>query len=267
MSLVNLAPVDLVIKLALWSAYIANEDQPISLLLCADAEAAKTRAVSQAITLPGIIYPTDCTAFGILTEYGEEIRKRKVRHIIVPDLISPFSKRWETSASFVAFLNNLIEEGILEVRTKALSKKYASEVKCGLIGCITPKELQDSRHRWVGMGFMSRMLPVSWTYKTTTKTAIFDQIIQGIDGKERWADKFPSTDIPVHMPIDFGQALLPYTMTFANAHSTYGFRYQRHLQRLLKASALERGDEVVRGIDLDRLLSCVDILNLKRTAL
>lgn len=262
--MIALQAIDEIVLLALWSAYLDDEDQPISLIIAAHAEAGKTEQVKKAVELPGIYYPSDCTAYGILNSHGKDIMERKIRHIIIPDLITPLSKRWETNASFITFLNLLIADGIVEVQTKALSKSYNRPVKCGLIGCITPEELLDKRHKWLHTGFMSRLLPVSWSYKDTTQAAIFNYIFQGKRNTERWHFDFPKEDKHIEMPIDFSQALLPYTMKFAQLEETYGFRYQRHLQRLLKASALQRGSPMVQGCDLDRILGFVDFLNLKQ---
>lgn len=264
----KLESISKIIKLVLYSAYIQDESQPISALLVCVPEAGKTDEIKQASLLPGILYPTDMTAFGILTTYGQDLMNRVIRHILIPDLITPLSKRWETSASFISFLNQLCEEGIVEVRTFALSQKFQQPVKCGIIACITPKQLQDRRHRWMSMGFMSRMLPISWSYSNPVQVEIFDFICgrKYRDGK-LWEYKFPSADVKVELPIALAKELVPYTFTFAQTQATYGFRYQKHLQRLAMASAIVNGREVVNKSDIDDIKDLIRFLNINETAI
>lgn len=252
-----------IIKLVLLSAYIKDEEQPISAIVQCRPEAGKTAELKQFSLLPGIIFPSDMTAYGILKQYGKDIMEKKVRHILIPDMITPLSKRWETSASFVAFLSGLVEEGILEVRTYAFSEKFNQPVKCGIIGCITPEKLKDKRHRWVGMGFMSRMLPISWSYSTITRTDILKFLTnRKYKNPSGLAIKFPSGDKEVELPSDLASVFLPYTYSFAQAQNTYGFRYQKHLQRLAMASAISRGSQVVSKEDVDKVIKLTRYLNL-----
>ena len=266
--MLKLEQIEEIIKLAIFSAYIKDEEQPISLLLCCNPEAGKTKQLQQAKLVNGVIMPTDLTAYGILNQYAKDIMERRIRHILIPDLITPLSKRWDTSASLVSFLSSLIEEGILEIRTFAMSEKFKHPVKCGLIACMTPGALDDKRHRWSDMGFMSRMLPVSWNYSKVTQNDIMSYITGRNYKQEKDLNlKLPDKDIEIKLDSTFAQELVPFSFIFAEANKTYGFRYQKHLQRLMMASALSEGREEVTKIDCDKVKSLVQFLNLSQTVL
>lgn len=259
----KLEQIDRIIKRVLFSAYIKGEDQPISGLIVGVPELGKTEELKQAILLEGILLPTDVTAFGILNNYAQDLVDKKIRHILITDLITPLSKRWETSSSFIAFLNNLVEEGIIEVRTYAFSKKFQQPIKCGIIACVTPEELRDKRRRWLRLGFMSRLMPISWSYTNPTQLEILNFITERKYRKDsRWHFKFPDRDVEVNLPPDLAKKLLPYTGTFAKAQTTYGFRYQKHLQRLAMSSAIIEGKDIVTQAHIDEVIELSDFLNL-----
>lgn len=262
----KLESIDEIIKLVLYSAYIEGEEQPISALLDCVPEAGKTEELKHAIQLDGILYPTDMTAFGILNTYAQDLVSKKIRHILIPDLITPLSKRWETTASFIAFLNGLIEEGIVEIRTYAMSKKFQQPIKCGIVACVTPNKLNDKRHKWMDMGFMSRLLPVSWSYSKSVRLEILDFITERKYREDKhWIYKFPDLDIEVNLTPKLAKKLLPLTTIFTQAQQTYGFRHQKHLQRLAMASALAEGRDIVKQGDIDKVFNLSKFLNLNQT--
>lgn len=266
--MVKLEKIEEIIKLALYSAYLKGEEQPISLLLQCEPETGKSVEVLKMRYIEGIICPTDMTAYGILKQYGNDILMKKIRHIIIPDLILPLGKRFDISENFQNFLQCLIEEGVMEVRTYAMSEKFKHPVKCGILGCITPGELKDRRHKWVRKGFMSRLLPVSWSYTEGTKSDIFAFIRKReYQNDKEWSFDMPKEDIEINLPEKYAKAVQEYTYQYAEATKTYGFRYQKHLQRLLMASALAEGREGVNKEDLEKVKELINFLNLKQCAI
>ena len=167
---------ELIIELALWSGCLENE-RPLSLLIIAKPESGKSQLVlSYKGNNPGVVVISDCTAWGLQKAFLNEMKDKLIHHIIIPDLITPLSRQPATVATFVAFLNGLTEEGIVEVHTFAQDLKVEG-LNVGLISTITPSILNDSRHRWTRMGFLSRMLPVAYKYsqETAQKVAHFPE--------------------------------------------------------------------------------------------
>ena len=104
------------VELAIYSGHVEGE-QPVSVLVTAPIEAGKTEVVNKYDKNAGCLSLSDATAFGIMRDYGQAIINREVRHLIIPDLVKPMSRGKDTVHSFIAYLNSLIEEGILRVST------------------------------------------------------------------------------------------------------------------------------------------------------
>jgi hypothetical protein len=276
--LIKLQKITELLELAIYSGHIKDE-QPVSALITAPPEAGKTELVMKLAQNDGVIALTDCTAFGIMRDYGKAIRERKIRHLIIPDLVRPMSRGKETVHSLIAFLNALVEEGVMRISTYAeqvgapilttdLEEKIVP-VKCGLIATIAKDILLDGRHHWARMGFMSRMLPISYEYGVPTKLEIHKSIAK----KEYLAETplklaLPNDDFKIQLIAPEADELMILSTTLAsltdrhNPERTYGFRLQKHLQRLAMASALKDGREQVQKGDVEliqELSSCINL--------
>lgn len=256
-----------IIKITLFTAYVQDE-KPNSLLITAKIESGKTQLVSKIRQNQGILYLTDATPTGIARHYANALGTQAIRHIIIPDLLVPLARFRDTVASFIAFMNALIEEGIVEIRTQFINvppQKMAT--KCGLITTIAPEQLEDQRHKWAQIGFLSRVLPISYSY--TNKTAI--EILESIVNHEYYQDKpvhlkLPTEDIKVSCPTQFSRGILPYTSRLASAGKLYGFRLQKQLQVMMMGAALADGRDKVNSEDYERVTHLTNYINLDYTA-
>ncbi|MFC2123061.1 hypothetical protein ACFLRP_05190 [Bacteroidota bacterium] len=268
-----------IIELAIWSAYIKGE-QPVSVLLTAPVEAGKTEILMLFSENQGVVLLTDATAFGIIRDYGDVITNKQVRHLIFPDLIKPLSRGKETVHGFIAFLNSIVEEGLLRVSTYATTvapPEQSSDigtppkpVKCGIIAALAKEVLKDGRHQWSQMGFMSRMIPVSYRYATDTQIIIR----RSISKRKYIADKKVELQLPdndIEVTLERKQAkelealaadLVAIFKTSVNAERIYGFRLQKQLQRLAMANALRKGRDTVTNKDVELIYKLSNIINL-----
>jgi hypothetical protein len=154
-SMIDLQPLIDFVKLTIYTAYIDNVPKPNSVLIIAKPESGKTEALKKFIPNKNVAYLSDVTAYGIERDYLTKIESREIRHIIIPDLLKPLSRKESTVKTFVTMMNALIEEGIASASTYALRRTSEMHVKCGLITAITDGEFNDKRHGW------SRLVPVS----------------------------------------------------------------------------------------------------------
>ncbi len=150
--LIRIKPLKKIIECALISPYIKDE-KPISLLIVAKAESGKSSAMKQYRENKGVVYITDCTAYGITRDILPKMVSSEIKTIMIPDLITPLSKQTKTRQSFIAFLNNLIEEGVAKITT--YSTVWNKDVKANVITAVTDEALKDARHNWAKMGFFS----------------------------------------------------------------------------------------------------------------
>jgi hypothetical protein len=253
------------VKLALLSAYVANLSKPVSLLIIAKPESGKTEVMKKFAIDGNVAYLSDVTAYGIQRDYQNEIESHEIRHIMIPDLLKPLSRKQSTVNTFITFMNGLIEEGICGVSTyTSLRPRHSKPVKCGLIATITTDEFSDHRHKWERLGFLSRTIPFSYSYGVPTVNKVFQYII-GLDFLEERDIQLaiPGADKEVKLPAKYAQRILPSTTTIAKAQETYGFRLQKQFQGLLQASALDSRRNTANSNDVQRVLRLMDWVNFE----
>jgi hypothetical protein len=210
-----------------------------------------------------IAYFSDVTAFGIERDYLPKIEAGEIRHLMLSELMKPLSRKESTVKTFISFMNSLIEEGVSSVSTYATRRISEKHVKCGVITAITGEELRDQRHNWGRIGFLSRIVPFSYSYGMETVRKVFDYIL-GLDYLAEYdieLKRIPKQDKEIKLPRRYAQAILPSTTTIAQAQETYGFRLQKQFQALMQASALERGQKAVGSADVDRVLHLMNWVN------
>lgn len=263
-SAVGVNDVMLLIELALYSGYIQQE-RPVSLLIIAEPESAKTDMLTSFKNNQGVKVPTDITAYKILEQYGDDMSEGRIKHLIIPDLITPVSKKQDTATQFVGFLNALIEEGVLDYQSYLIQRDYHNKpARVGLITSITPEYLKDTRHRLIKAGFMSRMLPVCYSYTEAT----IGRIRQYIANRSYHQDgcinlNLPSEDKAIELPLALTERIMERASVLGQAIKTYGFRYQRQLQVLMMASALKNGRDVVTQEDADTVFRLSFLMDMR----
>lgn len=259
----DLEPLVDMVRLTVLTAYLTNTQKPNSLLIIARPESGKTEVMKKFAVNKNIAYLSDATAYGIQRDYFRSIETGEIRHIIIPDLLKPLSRKESTVKSFTTMMNGLIEEGIAGISTFA-STRLPTEtlVKCGLITAITTDEFKDNRHNWKRIGFLSRLIPFSYSYGLTTVNRVFEHIL-GLQYLKETDIRLnvPKEDRTIKLPKRYAQAILPSTATIATAQDTYGFRLQKQFQALLQASALDHGRLAVNNADVQRVLHLMQWVN------
>jgi len=169
-----------IIKLTLYTAYIKNVPKPNSLIIVAKPESGKTEVMRKFAINKNVAYLSDVTAFGIQRDYLSKIENGEVRHIIIPDLLKPLSRKESTVNTFITMMNSLVEEGVAAVSTYATPGLllFRKPVRCGLITAITGDEFRDHRHNWKKKGFLSRTVPFSYSYGISTVNKVFESILE-----------------------------------------------------------------------------------------
>ncbi len=205
-TLINVEPLQKVVECALISPYIKDE-KPLSLLIVAKAESGKTSVMKTYRQNKGIAYVSDCTAYGITRDILPKMLSGEVMTLVIPDLITPLSKSTKTRQSFVAFLNNLIEEGIAKITTYA--NIWDKDVKANVITAVTDEALKDGRHEWAKMGFLSRFIIFTYSYKPSTIMQILNSYSEhGLNIREVKV-KFPNKRINIELSEEIADRIDP----------------------------------------------------------
>jgi hypothetical protein len=188
---------------------------------------------------------------------------KPLKHIIIPDLLNPLSKSKPSVKGLIHFLNTVTEEGLTKIETAGIQFDIPL-IRCGLIGAITSIGFKQRIPYWKGVGFLSRMLPFTYKYDINTVQEIINSIFAEEYKKEDSIKlKLPNHEIEIKSKPEYNRELLPYTLRLANAQETYGFRLQKHYQRLLKASALANGRKEVTHEDINNIKKIAKYTNLE----
>ncbi len=265
-----------IVEMTLWTAYLTGEYHPESLLILSEVEHGKTALVTEYTANAGIVAPHDLTAYGIVKSYAEGIQKKEIRHLICPEFVFPLQRKTETSNTFLAFLNGLIEEGISEIQTYATSFRFNNPLRAGVIACLARQEFEWRKHYWASIGFLSRFNIVSYSYSKTVLESIFESIFS--EKRENNPINLKFKEGQVTLPVDFARLLKPIGQGILNNISTAhgkereirripGLRMQKHLQRLIKALALSEGRNIVSREDVETIRDLAKHMNLEYNAI
>jgi hypothetical protein len=184
------------------------------------------------------------------------------KHIIIADLITPLSKSTKTRQALIAFLNNLIEEGVAKMTSYVTI--WDREANCGLITSITDEALKDGRHDWAKMGFLSRMFLFSYSYPIAVVYKIFESLIGDKSAVGEQVNlEFPSAPVEVTLPEDIAKELVPFSMKIGESMRIYGFRFFLNTKTMLKSLALMKGRATVTREEFDEFLELSRFLNSK----
>jgi len=262
--LIDLWPIQKIIECALISPYLKGE-KPFSLLIVAKPESGKTTVMKQYRENKGVLYLTDCTAFGITRDFLPKIATGEIKTIMIPDLTTPLSKQTKTRAGLVAFLNNLIEEGVAKMSTGAVAYSRDVDAVANLITSVTDQSFGDARHGWNKLGFLSRCVVITYSYSWSSVNAIMNEYSEhGIDEKgleKRCKVKLPRRSVDINLPKEIADRLDPYARDIGRVYDLYGFRAKINFRSLLKCLAYRNGRRVVTDADFEEFLELVDFMN------
>lgn len=256
--LIKIEPLKKIVECALISPYIKDE-KPTSLLIVAKPESGKSSAMKQYQENKGVVYITDCTAYGITRDILPKIVSGDIKTIMIPDLITPLSKQTKTRQSFIAFINNLIEEGVAKIRT--YSMVWDRDAKANVITAVTDQALRDGRHGWAKMGFLSRFIVFSYCYSLSTVTEILNYYSEHGLKTESSNVKLLKGEVDIELPREIADKLNPIAMTLGKQFELYGFRAKINFRSLLKCLAYRNGRKVVTEEDFQEFLELADYMN------
>jgi hypothetical protein len=237
---------DLVQSVAL-SHRVAERDR-LGLLLLAAPENGKT-TIATAAECDHVRRISVITARSVMQLTGE----KDVEFLLFNDLsvIKALSK--PTVALLINTLNQ-VTQGETGDAMFAGQTTVSIERQLGIIGCLPFKIFTDRRAHWQEQGFISRMLPFSYTYDAELVATIKD----GVDKGKAKVKPRPMPDVtpePVVIKMSDKHTKSVRALSDAKAVSLkqVGIRLLKHYHTLVRAHALRHGRTVVDDSDLEFL--------------
>lgn len=261
--LIGLEWLESLVRYSILSAYVKDE-RPVNLLIVADVEEGKTQLLLKFAEIPSVLYMTDFTRYGLQRDWLPKFRDNTKRIIIIPDFNQLIGgKTAVATEGIISFLNGVTEEGIRRISTFGISIDLDKPLKLGIVGAISSKVFEDKRFRWRKSGFISRMVPVSYSVSKNTAAQIIYYLVKKEYRREKEAAlEFPKEDTEITLDEKLAKRLIPLSQTIAKAVQTHGFRLQRQLQTLCMAKALSEKRTVVTEEDVEEIKKLASWVNL-----
>jgi hypothetical protein len=162
-------------------------------------------------------------------------------------------------------MNSITEEGW--IGKLPLGQTIKNPIKANIITAITKDEMTDKRHKWAKLGFLSRFIPLSFSYNNLTKQQIREYIKDRIYHSDSPYDfKLPlDKKLDVALPKKLAQEIEKISLDISYENNLTGFRLQRQLQVLAMASALSNSRNIVTQSDVDTIKDIVPFINFNFT--
>lgn len=264
-SFLKLQPIIEIVRAAIWSGKIADE-KPVSMMLVAEQESAKTECLKYFRKTSTLIYLADLTSRGLL-QYKSDIQSGKLRHIVIMDLIRVVNHGKGVSNRTIQTLSSIIEEGESDSADAGGKTEWQDFPVMGCLTAITPQYYKKKKGGWRDSGFLSRFLPVQFNYSEQTTHEIHSAIASGHKLPEPVPIKFHFAEQNTRATVLLAEREAKQIQTKAEmlgkVNRTYGFRYHRALRVLAKASALIEKRPQVNQNDIAQVLHWSDFFTDK----
>jgi len=267
------------VKYVIYTGFVANCPYPVSGLIIAPPEHAKSTEVEKFECL-GVIQVDKSTAYG-LADIIAGLTKRELaiyHHFVILDLENYASAMREVKEQFLAFVRQTTQEGIKRYHTAKIDLELDERKAFGFIMCTTPEDLGDKRSVFRSLSFLSRPLPFTYKYSNDLRARILDYIAEEehnapehyvLKREEKATVKLskPYADLLNAFALFLAQrieevASHPKTV-FEGDNRLCGIRAKENLMTLLKAIALYHGRDIVTRKDFDEMTRLYRFMNFK----
>lgn len=251
-SFIRLEPIIEIIRTAIWTGKV-GDSRPVSILLIAEQESAKTEALKHFSGTKTLKYISDITSKGLVS-YKNEITSGRLRHIVIMDLVRILSHGKGVSDRLVQTLSSLMEEGEGDTADGGGISSWGQDFpKLGCLMSVTPAFHKGKAGAWRKTGFMTRFLPVRFSYSEKTVMLIHKSIASGHSLPDPKPEILPSLQQFVKMDKRYSDMVGVIAQKLGSQNEVYGFRHHRVLRTLCKARALQSGRGYVTGKDVEKI--------------
>lgn len=242
--LIKLEPLSELITATVWTGWLSDED-PVSAVLVAPQESAKTEMLKMFRGTKTLEFFSDVTAKGLFA-YRKQIEEGKLRHIVILDLVRMMAHPKVTTQRTLQAIASLIEEGSMQVADAGGVEWRGEDVmaklpRIGALMAVTPAIYFRQRKMFRDTGFMSRFLPIHYSYKPETAKAVHTAIRGGNIKPAPSPVVFPKEKMKAIIPDSIARLIENDASELGMSESTWGFRWHRAMRTLMKARAVSKG--------------------------
>jgi hypothetical protein len=265
LSLLRLEPVLEIVKASIWTGRLSDE-KPVSIMLVAEQESAKTETLKYFRGTPTLKFVSDLTSRGLIP-YKKEIETGMVRHIVLLDVVRIISHGRNIADRTLQTLASLMEEGESETSDAGGRDTWKDFPRIGVLMALTPAFFRSKRGKWRETGFLTRFVPVSFSYSEKAVHEIHLAIAAGHQLPVPHAENIPALNYAVNCEAKYSAIIARRAEELGERMRTYGFRYQRIMRALAKAQARIQGRGYVTSEDVGKVLSWSEFFTDKEVEL
>ncbi len=254
-------PILQMLNLVLQTAFLKSCPKPISLLLIGKPGIGKTRLLSPLAKLKEVSYINDITP-KYLVEFLEKAKRGEKKFLAIPDFTNPTSHGKNTRTNLIGIMRSMTEEGIVDLSAYHLEFKADFPVRAGLITATTLDSYQSFKKSWKGTGFLSRLLPFSFSHSPQTKQQIMDNIdARKPDVIDKVTFKINKDPPVIRASEVLLRQLRVYEELLSKSTGSLPYRQQIQLNALTEAHAVLRCDIEVKQEDIDSIAWLLNWIN------
>lgn len=256
--MIGTAVIEHAVRLAIYTPAVRGET-PVSMLLLAPPEHGKSEILKKFAFVPSVRIVSEFNTF-TFSEIANEFTAGRIKTLILPDFLRVVKRKYSTAANAISILNAITAEGW--IGRLPLGQMIDRPIILNVITALTEGELRDKRHKWAQLGFLSRFVPLSYSYSRTTKDRIRNYIKDRIYVKDNVFNfEIPKSPVDIILPPEEGEALKSISIHLSEQNNLTGFRLQRQLQTLAMANALVSGRTVVNEEDVKIIQKIAELIN------
>lgn len=233
--MINTQLIEHTVRLAIHTTGIAKE-KSVSLVILAPTEHGKSEILKKFAFVPSVKIATDFNSFQF-ADYANEYQAGLKRTIVIPDFLRIIKRKYSTAANALSIISAITEEGW--VGKLPLGQTVNQPIRANVLTALTESEIKDRRHKWAQMGFLSRFVPISYSYLNKTKDKIRGYIRDRLYSKDapfNFELSKEKTEIAITPQV--AQKVQDISLGISKVNNFTGFRLQRQLQTLTLANAL-----------------------------
>lgn len=257
--MIGIQPIHDMVELTLQSNFL-KPYIPVSLILIAKPETAKTTALSFTCKNDFVYYTNEITAKKLIDNVLPDVERGEIKCLVIPDLLNCVEKQKSTRQQFLMFIKSAIEEGFTEISTYHKQYRSKKPIKFSMITAITSGDFMKSKRYLDQVGLTSRFVPFSYDYPISKVKYILD----AIENEEAVTDV--KYNIIKKVKVVAGNKALfknfeMISTSIAQQYGGHGFRAQIRLQQLAKANALLNKRVEVLQEDIDKIIELTNWMN------
>lgn len=258
-SIDKLTEVTELVSYILYSDYVKldldHKEVALSAMIIARVESGKTAVINQFVPNDGILVMSDVTQYGLLHDYLDDMKSGAVHRILIPDLINPVNRKQDTVNTLITFFNSYISwEGVNSISTYAMPNiRLANPLRGSLLTTIATGDFNRMMRRMSAVGFMSRLIPITYEYSQEAVREILLDIAHGRDKWDYIKLDFPKSKVDVRCDPILAEQLMKVSEVVGTKSGGYAFRSLHQFMVLARSRALAMGRDNVNTEDVERV--------------